>query len=79
MKAGYGDLFSVTVAVSVTVRISGVVSAGEGLTTEKIAVSEGPGCLSGLAVMVPITAVEVTVRTEKYIPGGDLGRFLTLS
>lgn len=34
-----------------------------GLTTEKMGVSEGPGVRSGLAVMVAMMAVELTVTT----------------
>lgn len=61
---------TVAVAVAVTVWIN--VGAGSADTTEKIGVSDGPGCLSGLAVMVAITAVEETVRTDRYIFGaGD--------
>lgn len=35
----------------------------DGLTTEKMGVSEGPGIRSGVAVMVAIIAVELTVTT----------------
>lgn len=84
LKAGYGEPFSgnliVIVAVVVTLivgpmligRTAAVGTAGAdvvgGLTTEKMGVSKGPGTRSGLAVIVAITAVELTVTTlEMYM------------
>ena len=45
------------------------VGCGSALTTVKMGVSKAPGCRRGEPVIVPMRAVEETVRVERYIFG----------
>ena len=54
------------------------VGDGSALTAEKIDVSEGPVCGSGVAVMVDIMAVEETVNIARCIlSAANLGLFFS--
>ena len=49
------------------VRLVGDGSAEGALTNEKMGVSDGWACRGGLTVVVAMMAVELTVKTERYI------------